>query len=191
MQTKLTEGHCRELLKALYSTERLAHLFRRTSYYSEEPARAFLDALWITAETGAPPSSSTKKALRKYLNSNNLPHGDECTGADHLGQHFILSLHLLLSFIKKRDTDDLEYILSNVEGGHIFDLAIEELTKNSGTSTTLITKELSERVNSLPISVNFRNQLEIDERKSHSISLDRASIESSKAGSIDDISWSA
>ncbi|WP_440085696.1 hypothetical protein [Stenotrophomonas sp. S11A1a] len=178
-------------MKALYSTERLAHLFRRTSYYSEEPARAFLDALWITVETGSPPSFTTKKTLRKYLNSNSVPREDECTEADHLGQQFILSLHLLLSFIRKRDTGDLEYILSNVEGDHIFNLAIEELTKSSGTSTTLVTRELSEKANSLPISVNFRNQLEIDERKSNSISLDHASIESSKAGSIDEISWTA
>ncbi|AWH46065.1 hypothetical protein C1926_14030 [Stenotrophomonas sp. ZAC14A_NAIMI4_1] len=184
----MLEEHRRELLKALYSTERLAHLFRRTTYYSEDPSRAFLDALWVTVETGSPPPFAVKKSLRSYLNSDRVPSEAECIDADHLGQQFILSLHLLLSFLKKREQHYLEYIWSGVEATHIDGLAIDEAASGSGKSTILITKELADKAHSLPVSVNFRKQLETDQEKAQSIPLNRAAIESSKVGSTDEIS---
>ncbi|WP_312710546.1 hypothetical protein [Stenotrophomonas sp.] len=184
---RLSDSDRRELLKAMYSTERLAHLFECTTYYSAEPSRSFLDAIWKTIETGIPPQPSAISSLKKYLNSDKVPNEEECTGADSSGHNFILALYMILSFFKDKNLQSLQDIYREVEGSYINDLAIADLVKGSSNSVTVITEELSARANAHPIFTSFLNQLTVDHDKAHSIPLQQKSIEASKAGSVEDI----
>jgi hypothetical protein len=185
---KILEHHRRTLLKSLYSAERLMHLFKNTSYYSEEPSRTFLDSLWTTVETGLLPPAHLAEHLQTYLKSNAVPEEENCCGLDLTGQHFISALRMLISFIKTKKTEYLEYIPNEIEGNHINDLSIDELTKNWNKTSILVTQEIQDQADRLAIKINFLHQLKIDEQKARRTPLQHEQIQLSKTGSVEEIS---
>lgn len=177
----------RELLKALYSTERLAHLYKKTSYYSEQPIRKFIDQMWNMVETGHHPDDKSTSDTHSYLNSENIPEEEDCDGEDLAGLPFISAVSLLISYLKTNDPSHLMHIRSGIEASSIDELVIEDLSKDTDKSVVLITEEISKKAELHPLTKRFREQLNVDNRKAGTIDLTSNEIISSKTGSTDDI----
>lgn len=182
-----SEYERRELLKALYSTERLAHLYKKTSYYSEQPIREFIDQMWSMVETGLHPDNKSISNTYSHLNSENIPEEEDSDDKDLAGLPFISAVSLLISYLKTNDLSHLMHIHSGIEASSIDELVIEDLSKETQENVTLITDEILKKAKSHPLTKRFREQLDIDNRKARNIDLTNKEITSSKHGSIDDI----
>ena len=181
----MSEELRRELLKALYSAERLFHSYKRASFFHEQPARYFLNTLWHTVETGEAPPSTLGPDIASYIQSDKVPAENRCFGIDRYGYDFIRVLETLSNFLDGRNPRILNLVYLDVETDNIDQIVID-LTIAEG-ETLLVTQEVREAINSHPLMTGLSRQLEIDAIKAQEVDLTPTGIQASKLGSVHDI----
>ncbi|WP_323152537.1 hypothetical protein [Stenotrophomonas maltophilia] len=178
----ITTPQRRELLRALYSTERLYLGFSSSSIFQEQPARDFLDSLWNLVATGDMPPQRLMSETRLYL-ENAIPLDQYgISAADNKGEAFVLALDSLVLFLTDEPAESLDFIPEEFERLVVEEVVTDEMIDQLGPTrqTLLVTKEVEAEIDNHPLIRAFVSQVQLDEWKSRSIDLNPEDIEKSK-----------
>lgn len=178
----ITTSQRRELLRALYSTERLYLGFSASSIFQEQPARNFLDSLWNLVATGDMPSQRLMSETHLYL-ENAVPLDQYgVSAADNKGEAFVLALDSLVLFLTDESSESLDFIPEEFERFVVEEVVTDEMIDQQGPTrqTLLVTTEVRAEIDSHPLIRAFLSQIQLDEWKSRSIDLNPEDIEKSK-----------
>nr|WP_180164960.1 hypothetical protein [Stenotrophomonas sp. SbOxS2]NYT97935.1 hypothetical protein [Stenotrophomonas sp. SbOxS2] len=179
----ITTSQRRELLRALYSAERLYLGFSASSIFQKQPARQFLDELWNMVATGDMPSQRLMSETDLYL-ENAVPLDQYgVSAADNKGEAFVLALHSLVLFLTDESSESLDFIPEEFERFVVEEVVTDEMIDQLGPTqqTLLVTEEVRAEIDNHPLMRAFANQLKMDEWKAKSIDLNPLDIEKSKA----------
>lgn len=178
----ITTSQRRELLRALYSTERLYLGFSASSIFQEQPARNFLDSLWNLVATGDMPSQRLMSETHLYL-ENAVPLDQYgVSAADNKGEAFVLALDSLVLFLTDESSESLAFIPEEFERFVVEEVVTDEMIDQQGPTrqTLLVTTEVRAEIDNHPLIRAFLSQIQLDEWKSRSIDLNPEDIEKSK-----------
>ncbi|MEN6648899.1 hypothetical protein CEK00_14015 [Stenotrophomonas maltophilia] len=178
----ITTSQRRELLRALYSTERLYLGFSASSIFQEQPARNFLDSLWNLVATGDMPSQRLMSETHLYL-ENAVPLDQYgVSAADNKGEAFVLALDSLVLFLTDESSESLDFIPEEFERFVVEEVVTDEMIDQQGPTrqTLLVTTEVRAEIDNHPLIRAFLSQIQLDEWKSRSIDLNPEDIEKSK-----------
>ncbi|RTQ87405.1 MULTISPECIES: hypothetical protein [Stenotrophomonas] len=178
----ITTPQRRELLRALYSTERLYIEFSSSSIFQKQPARNFLDSLWNLVATGEMPSQGLISETDLYV-ENAVPLDEYgLSAADNKGEAFILALGSLVLFLGEEPAESLDFIPEEFERHVIEEVVVDEMIDRLGPAqqSLLVTKEVRAEIDNHPLIRAFVSQVQLDEWKSRSIDLNPEDIEKSK-----------
>ncbi|MBO0392822.1 hypothetical protein J1F00_00330 [Stenotrophomonas maltophilia] len=178
----ITTSQRRELLRALYSTERLYLGFSASSIFQEQPARNFLDSLWNLVATGDMPSQRLMSETHLYL-ENAVPLDQYgVSAADNKGEAFVLALDSLVLFLTDESSELLDFIPEEFERFVVEEVVTDEMIDQQGPTrqTLLVTTEVRAEIDNHPLIRAFLSQIQLDEWKSRSIDLNPEDIEKSK-----------
>ena len=179
----ITTSQRRELLRALYSTERLYLGFSASPIFQEQPARDFLDSLWNLVATGDMPTQRLMSETHLYL-ENAVPLDQYgISAADNKGEALVLALDSLILFLTDEPAESLDFIPDEFERFVVEEVVTDEMIDQLGPTqqTLLETEEVRAKIESHPLMRAFANQLKMDEWKARSIDLNPMDIENSKA----------
>ncbi len=178
----ITTSQRRELLRALYSTERLYLGFSASSIFQEQPARNFLDSLWNLVATGDMPSQRLMSETHLYL-ENAVPLDQYgVSAADNKGEALVLALDSLVLFLTDESSESLDFIPEEFERFVVEEVVTDEMIDQQGPTrqTLLVTTEVRAEIDNHPLIRAFLSQIQLDEWKSRSIDLNPEDIEKSK-----------
>lgn len=178
----ITTSQRRELLRALYSTERLYLGFSASSIFQEQPARNFLDSLWNLVATGDMPSQRLMSETHLYL-ENAVPLDQYgVSAADNKGEAFVLALDSLVLFLTDESSESLDFIPEEFERFVVEEVVTDEMIDQQGPTrqTLLVTTDVRAEIDNHPLIRAFLSQIQLDEWKSRSIDLNPEDIEKSK-----------
>lgn len=179
----ITTSQRRELLRALYSTERLYLGFSASPIFQEQPARDFLNSLWNLVATGDMPTQRLMSETHLYL-ENAVPLDQYgISAADNKGEALVLALDSLVLFLTDEPAESLDFIPDEFERFVVEEVVTDEMIDQLGPTqqTLLETEEVRAKIESHPLMRAFANQLKMDEWKARSIDLNPMDIENSKA----------
>lgn len=178
----ITTSQRRELLRALYSTERLYLGFSASSIFQEQPARDFLDSLWNLVATGEMPTQRLMSETHLYL-ENAVPLDQYgISAADNKGEALVLALDSLVLFLTDEPAESLDFIPEEFERFVVEEVVTDEMIDQQGPTrqTLLVTEEVRAEIDNHPLIKAFLSQVQLDEWKSRSIDLNPEDIEKSK-----------
>ena len=178
----ITISQRRELLRALYSTERLYLGFSASSIFQEQPARDFLDSLWNLVATGEMPTQRLMSKTHLYL-ENAVPLDQYgISAADNKGEALVLALDSLVLFLTDEPAESLDFIPEEFERFVVEEVVTDEMIDQQGPTrqTLLVTEEVRAEIDNHPLIKAFLSQVQLDEWKSRSIDLNPEDIEKSK-----------
>lgn len=178
----ITTSQRRELLRALYSTERLYLGFSASPIFQEQPARSFLDSVWNLVATGDMPSQDLVSETDLYV-ENAVPLDEYgLSAADSKGETFVLALDSLVLFLTDEPAESLDFIPHEFERSVVEGVVTDEMIDQLGPTrqSLLVTKEVQAEIDNHPLIRAFLSQVQLDEWKSRSIDLNPEDIEKSK-----------
>ncbi len=178
----ITTPQRRELLRALYSTERLYLGFSASPIFQKQPSRNFLDSVWNLVATGEMPSQSLISETDLYA-ENAVPLDEYgLSAADTKGEAFILALDSLVLFLGDEPAESLDFIPEEFERHVVEEVVVDEMIDRLGPAQQplLVTKDVRAEIDNHPLIRAFVSQVQLDELKSRSIDLNPEDIEKSK-----------
>lgn len=145
------------LILSLVALERLYLIYKKSSFFTEEVAREFLDACWGSMiVNGSIPQSKIKKA-NSLTKSKKTPSEENCVGIDFYALSFFSGLDCLLAYLQNNDLDSLNFICKELELNLLDHYLFQDLFKEKFFN---VTAEHENIVRQDPRMVKLRQAIE-------------------------------
>lgn len=145
------------LILSLVALERLYLIYKKSSFFTEEVAREFLDACWESIIVNdSIPRNKIKKA-NSLTKSKKIPSEENCVGIDFYALSFLSGLDCLLAYLQNNDLHSLNFIYEELEVNLLDHYLLQDLFKEK---YFIVTAEHENIVRQHPRMIKLRQAIE-------------------------------